>query len=56
MIEGKQIKQIRERLCETQTEFGVRFNVSKWAVSAWENGKRKPNRYVLKDMEVYFDL
>ena len=34
------IKQTRELLGETQTEFGKRFLVNPAAVSLWESGKR----------------
>ena len=27
---------------ETQTEFGARIGVKKWAVMSWENGYKKP--------------
>src|SRR3712207_6797934 len=40
---GQQIKKIRESLGLTGEEFGKKLNVTKVAVSNWENNNRKPD-------------
>ena len=47
---GERIKKIRQKLGESQEEFGKRFNppVSKAAVSRWEKGTAKPEDERLK--------
>lgn len=36
------IKQLREKLGESQEVFGARFGVTKMAVSYWESGRADP--------------
>lgn len=39
---GKKIKALRERYGESQVDLGRIVSVSDKAVSAWENGKKRP--------------
>lgn len=42
-ITGIRIKEIRDNLGLTGSEFGKKLNVTKTAVSYWENGARQPD-------------
>lgn len=42
MITAADIRAARARVGETQAQFGRRFGVSRWAISAWERHKLPP--------------
>lgn len=45
------VRQLRERLRETQAAFAARFGVDQGTVSNWETGKTKPSGPAKKLME-----
>lgn len=44
------IRELRQRLGETQTQFGARFQVSQITVGYWENGRSQPTRQRLTEL------
>ena len=55
---GNQIKNIRKKESLTQEQFAIKLNVSRQAVSNWENNKNLPDigilLLVIKDMSVEY--
>lgn len=47
----KQLKTLRRNLEENTTSFGKRFGVSGRTVEDWEPDRRRPNRWVLPQLE-----
>lgn len=45
------IKQIRERLGETQAVFSQRFGGRRATIADWESGKRKPHNIAMQILE-----
>ena len=50
-MNSEQIKNLRHKLGDTQTEFATRFGVSRDAVAKWESGERIPSGAV----QIIFD-
>lgn len=45
------IRELRTRLGDTQSEFAVRYNIPFRTIQNWETGVRKPPEYILKLLE-----
>lgn len=50
-MDGKQIKQIRKRLSFTQKQLAELIGVDQVSVNRWENGKRKPSKLAVRQLE-----
>jgi transcriptional regulator with XRE-family HTH domain len=50
------LKNERKRAGLTQAEFGKKFNLSKQAISSYENGVSYPNPDILKAFSKFFDI
>lgn len=53
---GKRIKRLREDKGVRQEDIGKMFNVSKSAVSQWENDIRTPDMDIIIKLADYFDV
>ena len=53
---GQNIKTIRKKLGITQEELAEKLNVTRQAVSNWENGKTEPDIETLTKMAQIFDI
>jgi transcriptional regulator with XRE-family HTH domain len=53
---GKRIKRLREDKGVRQEDVGKMFNVSKSAVSQWENDIRTPDMDIIIKLADYFDV
>lgn len=50
MTTGERVKELRNALNLTQTEFGSRIGVSRNSVASYESGVRNMNDYILKNI------
>ena len=50
------LKQLREKNHLTQEEMAVRVNITRQAVSRWENGETQPNPQMLLVLSREFDV
>ena len=50
-MESKEIKKIRAKLFLTQKEFAERLGVDQVTVNRWENGKRRPSKLAVRQLE-----
>ena len=50
-MDSKEIKAIRKRLGFTQTELANELGVNQVTVNRWENGKRKPSKLAVRQLE-----
>ena len=53
---GERLKDLRKLKGRTQTDIAVYFNISKQAVSKWENGMSMPDVLLLPELAKYFDV
>ncbi len=53
---GKKIAQLRKQKGRTQEDLAAYFNISKQAVSKWENGLSMPDILILPDIAQYFGV
>ena len=53
---GEQIKSIRKKGNMTQEQFAIRLNVSRQAVSNWENNKNLPDLELIISMSRLFSV
>lgn len=51
IMDGKDIKQIRKRLGFTQKELADLVGVDQVSVNRWENGKRRPSKLAVRNLE-----
>lgn len=49
------IKLLRLKMCLTQTEFGMLFNVTFGTVNRWESGKYNPTMKIKRMLMPYFE-
>lgn len=49
------IKLLRLKMCLTQTEFGMLFNVNFGTVNRWESGKFNPTMRIKRLLMSYFE-
>ncbi len=52
----KGLKQVREKLGLTQLKVSLDLNISREALSHYENGKREPTLELLVKMSKYFNV
>lgn len=50
-MDGKKVKEIRERLKMTQQEFAEVIGVAMSSVANWENKRREPSRLAVQSIE-----
>ena len=53
---GERLRMLRKEKGMTGQELGKVFNVTKTAVSNWENGNRFPDENILKKISDYFNV
>ena len=53
---GKRLRALRVEQDMTGQELGKVFNVTKTAISNWENGNRFPDETILRKISDYFDV
>ena len=46
-----EIREMRARLGDTQSEFASRYNIPFRTIQNWETGARKPSEYILNLLE-----